>query len=763
MKMNYLMKGMAVMALSLVAVSCNKMDSFNPYAEQEIKQEEFTNNFQTEVLNGKSVDANQTWATTTAEQLSVKSDFAGTLKIYTANPHGEIAASLYTQDIEAGTHSFTVAKPSDEESLYAKLILDDGTIRVSEFTDNAVSFVKSAANTAAYQAARRANRKGVEFPDAPTSYPTTYPQGAEYYAGGYKYFNGGTIYMDETTSNHVEVQGYCDMYVVKNGNGIITPSSKWYVGNVPYGSGKNIRVFICSGVTLDISQNQNIQADVEIYVLSGATLKCSSQLILNSTAKVFVASGGTLNVPSISINADNYGGRYSLFYNQSTTTVSGDITVTNGKAVIINEGTLTAANLNVTGSGMFWNKEGGTTNITNAAKTSGTTTVNSNDAVWINDGQYNTVNYDYTAGSVNVWNNCKLTVYNKFYINLGQNSTSAFKMDGGSSAIIKEFVMDANSRVIMGGNSIIKVTEKTVMNNTAQSFEDAGIIGPTSGNLYAVLQSPTIVKANDWNSKYVCYNGNVYIATDSHFAQKDEETHNPMYRILGNARIVDGQNNAPYTIPANGNCSDGYRTGGGSPAPAVEPTMYYYYAFEDLGTTDDFDFNDIVIRVSAPVNGKSTVTLMAAGGIYPAVVTYGTGSSMRNIGEEVHAAFGVSTGNTDDMVNTGGKKKEFVTLGTIENLSANADISQLPMGITVTGNNGQITRVECSVANKGKAPLMIAVSGYSSGENAGKWFWPLERTNISSAYTQFGEWGANASTNKDWYKYFTNGKVYKWQ
>ena len=65
-------------------------------------------------------------------------------------------------------------------------------------------------------------------------------------------------------------------------------------------------------------------------------------------------------------------------------------------------------------------------------------------------------------------------------------------MDGGSSAIIKEFVMDANSRVIMGGNSIIKVTEKTVMNNTAQSFEDAGIIGPQSGDLYAVLQSPVM-------------------------------------------------------------------------------------------------------------------------------------------------------------------------------------------------------------------------------------------------------------------------------
>ena len=58
MKMNYLMKGMTVMALSLVAVSCNKMDAFDAYAEQEIKQEEFTNNFQKGVMNGEKIDAN---------------------------------------------------------------------------------------------------------------------------------------------------------------------------------------------------------------------------------------------------------------------------------------------------------------------------------------------------------------------------------------------------------------------------------------------------------------------------------------------------------------------------------------------------------------------------------------------------------------------------------------------------------------------------------------------------------------------------------
>ena len=752
MKKMYLMKGMAVLAMGLVAASCNKMD-FDQDAYQKAKEAESRQKFINNVMGGQDIDPNQTWATTVTNKVTVNSEFSGTLRLYTANPHGTKAAALYTQDIQAGNYEFTVTKPQDAETLYAKLTLNDGTIRVSELTDNTVSFVKSPANATLYQAARRASQKGVTFPDAPTSYPTTYPQGAEYYAGGYKYFNGGTIYMDETTSNHVEVQGYCDMYVVKSGSGIITPSSYWYVGNVSYGH--KIRVYVCPGVTLDISQNQNIQTDVEIYVSPGATLKCSSQLILNSTAKVFVASGGTLNVPSISINADNYGGRYSLFYNQSTTTVSGDITVTNGKAVIINEGTLTAANLNVTGSGMFWNKEGGTTNITNAAKTSGTTTVNSNDAVWINDGQYNTVNYDFTAGSVNVWNNCKLTVYNKFYINLGQNSTSAFKMDGGSSAIIKEFVMAANSRVIMGGNSIIKVTEKTVMNNTAQSFEDAGIIGPQSGDLYAVLQSPVIEKGSDNNSKYVCYNGNVYIATDSHFAQKDEETNNPMYRIKGNASIANGQTAAPYTIPANGKCSDGYNGGGGGGDDSVE---YYYYAFEDLGAIGDFDFNDVVLRVSSPVNNVCTVDLMAAGGTLKTKVVYGD----QTLCDEVHEAFEVELGGGNfDMVNTGYTKRDIVSLGTVT-IAEGADMANLPFGIVVTGNNGESVKVTREVDHKGTAPLMIVVNGYPEGDDAGKWFWAKERVNISVAYPDFGAWGADVQTNQNWYQNYVDGSVWKY-
>ena len=202
----------------------------------------------------------------------------------------------------------------------------------------------------------------------------------------------------------------------------------------------------------------------------------------------------------------------------------------------------------------------------------------------------------------------------------------------------------------------------------------------------------------------------------------------------------------------------GFHEGNGN--KTFQPS-YIYYAFEDLGTTDDFDFNDVVIRVSTPINGTSSVELMAAGGTLPTYVTYGTGDSPNTLGGEVHQEFGVETGV---MVNTGkGETKPIQILGIIQGLSADTDMSNLPLGIKVNGYNGQVTRVVRSAANTGNAPLVIVVNGYTSGDNVGKWFWPLERTNISSAYTQFGEWGANASSNTDWYKNFTNGKVYKWQ
>jgi hypothetical protein len=95
-------------------------------------------------------------------------------------------------------------------------------------------------------------------------------------------------------------------------------------------------------------------------------------------------------------------------------------------------------------------------------------------------------------------------------------------------------------------------------------------------------------------------------------------------------------------------------------------------------------------------------------------------------------------------------------------LTANDDPADLPFGISAQGTNGQLTKVTHSVENIGKAPLVIVVAGYPSGDNAGRWFWPTERTMISAAYTDFGAWGANASSYQDWYTNYDSNKVYQW-
>ena len=189
-----------------------------------------------------------------------------------------------------------------------------------------------------------------EFPSAP-EFPTTRPNDAEYYAGAYKFFNGGSIWMDENTSKHVEIQGYCDVYIVKSGTGeenvTIESTDKWYVGNVT--NGKKIRVFVCPGVTLKIPAKDegNLQKNVEYYFAPGSKLICNL-LKLNGTA---IYMGPSTTTTAAKLETNNSG----IFYNMGTANISGDISVENDPSIIVNDGILNAANLLTNGSGRIQN------------------------------------------------------------------------------------------------------------------------------------------------------------------------------------------------------------------------------------------------------------------------------------------------------------------------------------------------------------------------------------------------------------------------
>ena len=190
----------------------------------------------------------------------------------------------------------------------------------------------------------------------------------------------------------------------------------------------------------------------------------------------------------------------------------------------------------------------------------------------------------------------------------------------------------------------------------------------------------------------------------------------------------------------------------------TEP-ISYLYATEDLGGTDDFDFNDVVFSVSH-VSGqpKATVKLMAAGGILPAYIYF----ENTQVGSEVHQAFGV---DVKEMVNTNNGRllteKDYVDLGVVEvgKEWSHVAFTEKGNGFKVkVENNHKTFEVGTPGANNGEAPQMLILNR--------DWLWPTERTRIGCAdadcadcaYPGFGQWGENY-LNYSWVNTWNSNKV----
>ena len=149
---------------------------------------------------------------------------------------------------------------------------------------------------------------------------------------------------------------------------------------------------------------------------------------------------------------------------------------------------------------------------------------------------------------------------------------------------------------------------------------------------------------------------------------------------------------------------------------------------EDLGTTADYDFNDIVIDVyndwrGYPGNwgGATIVTVRAAGGTLPATVA----------GKEIHELFGV---DTKDMVNTGIKTAP-VAIFRIPQVANAKDIK------VMVGNDTGTWELKTAT---GAAPQKICVPNGTR--------WNKEYKSIELSYPDFRNYVNDAAANKEWHK-----------
>ena len=794
MKKVYLLKSFATLALALVAVSCNKY-SFDQEAYQRAKEDESNESFMNNVMGGQEIDPNQTWKTTSSVNITVTPRKDGILKVYTANPIGNVVAPLYTTTATAGkAETFTVARPSDVQTLYAAVLDSDGLI-ADQLAFDATDAEVAVDMTIDASTTRAVARRAQDAPQTPGYAKETNPIDRPATPTGLPTRSTASVIID---GNVTSEWGYENQAIFLAENAVLTITGEW-------GSIKNSSVYMSKGSKIVKSRNLslyqvlvyndggtiegpiNIEAatlwnkglinnqnyDIIYSDNSGSTIYNAGTIIANNFT---VGKWGTLwNEGTITVNGalkgSNDGSRifnakncnlnagyfefnnnYQTMWNEGTVTVSGAIYNTNTNAAIYNHGTLNAASYGGSAGIKFYNATDCVVNI------SGETLIKNSNSYWVNDGTFNSGTFVVNSGGNNVFNNCRLNVAQTFY--MGNNDGSRFILQGDASVICNDFVWNGDNYFWMGGGSIVKVANELKFNNDDWGY---GFYNTKENTTYSIISAKKITTDYPNGQWRAWYEGKIYVDADSHFdfiqindGQKNTYT-------TADVKFTKKQGTAPVKWTES-TCRPGYD--GKDPDP--DPILYYYYAFEDLGAIGDFDFNDVVLRLSAPEGGTSTVELVAAGGTLPVQVIYGTGQNPQPLGNEVHKEFGV---DVKTMVNTGdsknGAKKANVILGTI-NVDSDADMSNLPFGITVEGNDKSSVKVVNEVNHKGTAPLMIVVAGYTADVNGiteasvGKWFWARERVNISEAYTKFGAWGANVQSNKDWYYYFTEGKVWKY-
>lgn len=390
--------------------------------------------------------------------------------------------------------------------------------------------------------------------------------------------------------------------------------------------------------------NFNVAA---IYIANGATLQTAGLLKANNSTKVY--NHGTIKVGTFEVNTS------SFLYNVGTLEAS-SVNAESNNSRIVNDATINCTTV-VVNAGAVQNND--IWNVT------GTTKVNSNNSGWVNNGHWTTYDYAYIGGSVNVINNCLLTVTHDFEMNISSN-TGAFKIDTGGGVETANFYGGRDSstdavsgpfKIVMGQNAVFKVTGTAQLESGRKDDDGFGIFGPTTGG-YAVFQAKNIVRdpylASINSHGAVTYGGNLYVSAETHFAQGDDGGGKKFIYTKDNFDLkniyVSGEYSGTEFSKGKPNitidkttCSPGFK--GANPL--------YRVIAEDLSASDagDFDFNDVVFDV-VKVEGENTILrLICAGGTLPLRVR----GSEESEGREVHAVFGDETPILEKhpMYNTG--------------------------------------------------------------------------------------------------------------
>ena len=716
-------------------VSCSRgMNAFDDSAYNTTQSEKYQTGW-TEQFGPTDPQQNWNMATRTKATVTIQEDALAEyiIMVYESNPLTNVNAALLRK-VEVKTNAagyaastFDLDVPKGEKILYVAR-MDSHNRRVFKTAEVTADGLSAAFG---YTSTEQAKTRGLTSGEIPTmTSPYSLTEVNEMLSSG-RNINDGMVpnmYWIEGTNKLQDgatlggIGYWSDTYTavltseLTVGQSSLNMTNVWrkdtnatdYIGNL-LGTGKRVRLVVGNGGILKFANNPDILG-IDIIIADGGKVQFDNQATLKANTRIVIMPGGELTSNSL-------------------------IDFTTGE-LIYNNGTLTTTRLNIN-FGPVYNGSNGVINATDrimlASSTETTVLTNFGHITTkriTGDKDYQQAGTD-CQGTVN--NMCNITATEEFtvnYLNLGANSE------------ISTELMSFQGGVTLRENSILR-SKRLRMNLT-----DIKYVGASTG---AALISTNKVEYVNVGDGAHHMSGNIWFEADE-YGSTDEEKANFANTILetataGNLLGVSKVGEANISIAGDADGCIAIGNTPSTPEPPQDTPGLWIIACEDLGSTDDYDFNDIVISVAyEPGSTTATVTPLAAGGTLEAHVYWGE----EDLGE-IHEWLGYSKGDNGiyPMINTGGTTTGSGTPRTL-NVGSNFSLADNMGGINIVVTN-QLQTIRISGPQAGKAPQMFLVKG--------SWRWPKEKVKIQAAYPDFGKWNGDAS-NIDWCKNPANGIIW---
>ena len=714
-------KVLAAVAICLTAASCSE--------ESNDIEQELRDNFKALVMGGREVDSLQDWSTASGLDVKIAVDYGNTsvYKVYILpSPalYDSEAAYLGMVQVNSGeSKTITISRPADNALLYAACYDSDGHAVCKPFTAKASGtevvfsgrIPQSAVSSNSSSTGDRWSIPKLEVPDV----------------------------SDYTTGPFVEAS---TLVGEPEGNDRLRLSiSNDYTGYLP---------------------SLGIRGNMGVYVTGTWTLSFN-QRVSNGNVLV-VGRGGKIVIPKgMKLSASPFGnGGTGYIYVMPGGEIAGEGAVeyaTGSSTYSYNSGTIRTSEIRLMGSSLYnAGVLGNDTSTPTAVVCSLNDTGDKGQLINLGGAWLRQISGD----GLSLQNGSYLIVENQ--MTLGASS----RLADGSYTYTPSLMLNGSSE---GGHVVYMGNGATLEVDTI-SIENFGVWGPdgdhfTANAVLKVGECSVCTTTEGVADTYLL--DHVELVLPTTFPVSYDPDHLTANNLLlyswmnaCEARLIN-DNNYRWTQMDNKDalvwnesisdccCGDSSRqtcTYGTSPsvsstflkkaASAIPVSNAVYYGFETIeGTLKDYDYNDVVLRVTVPVDrGDGTyvsdVQVMCVGNTIKTNVLY----NGEPFGDEVHSVIGAQvtkTANVNSIIT-----RVFAKLGEISFSSGKVRIDQLRFSLKTVDGDGNIKTLET-----GDTPLYIVINGISDR----RWFWPAEGINIGLAYPQFSLWASDMHTNLNWY------------